>query len=306
MMQIQRMIRSIEVTTGSPSSTPLGLSPERAGVYKVKSPARDSNSSDDSSLLLQSSSCEPSPQSSPYHSTSWSSTASNSSSGTYRPWKFTRKLDKLGVIDEEEVDYGYDVDVDDHNERVNKYLIGVLGFVSLFAVFCLIVWGASRPYTPRITVKSLTVNTFYFGQGSDYTGVPTKFLTVNCSVTMIVHNPATFFGIHVSSTPFDLFYSEITVASGQMKKFYQPRKSQQIVSVNLEGNMVPLYGAGASFAVSDKNGRVPLRLESDIRSQGDVMGKLVRTNHHRHISCSMVVDSGINKVVKFESSCRYA
>ena len=78
------------------------------------------------------------------------------------------------------------------------------------------------------------------------------------------------------------------------------------MSVNLEGNMVPLYGAGASFAVSDKNGRVPLRLESDIRSQGDVMGKLVRTNHHRHISCSMVVDSGINKAVKFESSCRYA
>ena len=50
------------------------------------------------------------------------------------------------------------------------------------------------------------------------TGVPTKLLTVNCSVRMSVYNPATFFGIHVSSSPISLMYSEIAVAKGQVRE----------------------------------------------------------------------------------------
>lgn len=67
-----------------------------------------------------------------------------------------------------------------------------------------------------VLLQSLAVHNFYFGEGSDKTGVPTKMLTVNCSVRMTIYNPATFFGIHVSSTPINLMYSEITVASGQV------------------------------------------------------------------------------------------
>lgn len=48
------------------------------------------------------------------------------------------------------------------------------------------------------------------------TGVPSKMLTMNCSVRMTVYNPATFFGIHVSSDPVHLMYSEIAVATGQV------------------------------------------------------------------------------------------
>jgi hypothetical protein len=48
------------------------------------------------------------------------------------------------------------------------------------------------------------------------TGVPTKMLTVSCSVKMNVYNSATFFGIHVSSIPVNLMYSELTVATGEV------------------------------------------------------------------------------------------
>lgn len=61
------------------------------------------------------------------------------------------------------------------------------------------------------------MHNFYFGEGSDTTGVPSKMLTMNCSVKMSVYNPATFFGIHVSSTPINLMYSEIAVATGQVR-----------------------------------------------------------------------------------------
>ncbi|KAL6974419.1 hypothetical protein U1Q18_028602 [Sarracenia purpurea var. burkii] len=274
------------------------LSPKRA-VYYVQSPSRDSQDGDKSQ---QSTPAYTSPMESPSHSSTLASSASRFS-GTLRSSKLNRKRNEKGWpecnVIEEEGDYG-----DLYGERRCRFLIGLWVFVSLFTLFCLIIWGASRPYRPLVVVKSLTVNNFYFGQGLDYTGVPTKFLTVNCSMKMIIYNPATFFGIHVSSTPIDLFYSEIRVATGQLKKYYQPRKSERIVSVNLDGNEVPLYGAGASLAVSDG---VPLRLEFYIRSQGNIVGKLVKTKHQRHISCTLVVvDTSNTKAIKFkEGSCTY-
>ncbi|KAI5446082.1 hypothetical protein KIW84_014067 [Lathyrus oleraceus] len=81
--------------------------------------------------------------------------------------------------------------------------------------------AASLHYKPQLSVKSLTVHNFYFGEGSDITGVPTKMLTVNCSMRMTVHNPASFFGIYVSSKSVNLMYSEVTVATGELKKYHQ-------------------------------------------------------------------------------------
>lgn len=67
------------------------------------------------------------------------------------------------------------------------------------------------------SLQSLIVHDLNFGQGSDFTGVPTSLLTTNCSVKMNVYNPATFFGIHVCSVPVNLMYSEITVATGEVR-----------------------------------------------------------------------------------------
>ncbi|PWA99324.1 Late embryogenesis abundant protein, LEA-14 [Artemisia annua] len=65
-------------------------------------------------------------------------------------------------------------------------------------------------------LESWKVNNFYYGEGSDNTGVSTKLLTINCTVKMNIHNPATFFGIHVSSTSLNLLYSRIVVGRGQV------------------------------------------------------------------------------------------
>lgn len=67
-------------------------------------------------------------------------------------------------------------------------------------------------------LQSLSIHSFYLGVGSDTTGVPTKMLTLNCSMKMNVYNPATFFGIHLSATPVNLMFSEIAVATGEVSK----------------------------------------------------------------------------------------
>lgn len=92
----------------------------------------------------------------------------------------------------------------------------------------------------------------------------------------------------------------------QLKKYYQPRKSRRNVLVNLEGTKVPLYGAGSTLSESQNGVVVPLTLHLEIRSRGNVVGKLVRTKHKRQISCPVVIDSTKIKPIKFnKNSCSY-
>lgn len=57
---------------------------------------------------------------------------------------------------------------------------------------------------------------FYAGEGTDETGVPTKMVTLNCSVKISVYNTAAMFGIHVTSGPIRLMFLDITVATGEV------------------------------------------------------------------------------------------
>lgn len=78
------------------------------------------------------------------------------------------------------------------------------------------------------------------------------------------------------------------------------------MTVNLEGSKVPIYGAGSSLSATNTGGEVPLVLEVEIRSRGNVVGKLVRVKHRRQVSCPLVIDSSSSKAIKFKKdSCTY-
>lgn len=65
-------------------------------------------------------------------------------------------------------------------------------------------------------LQSLKIAKLDFGEGSDHTSVPTKLITVNCSANLVIYNPATFFGIDVTSHSAHLKFLDLTVASGQV------------------------------------------------------------------------------------------
>ncbi|KAK9142585.1 hypothetical protein Syun_011985 [Stephania yunnanensis] len=217
-----------DVTSLAPSSP--SRSPKRP-VYYVQSPSRDSHDGDKSSSMQATPVYNNSPMESPSHPSYGRHSRASSASGFWGPVSSSsgrkgggggggsRKRNDKGWpecnVIQEKGDYG-DLDGDRGISRRCQVLIALLGFVLLFTVFSLILWGASRPYKAEIVMKSLSVDNFYFGEGSDGTGVPTKMLIVNCSLKMSVYNSATFFGILVSSSPVNLFYSEIPVASGQV------------------------------------------------------------------------------------------
>ncbi|WOG99213.1 hypothetical protein DCAR_0518561 [Daucus carota subsp. sativus] len=298
-----------DATSLAPSS-PSG-SPKRA-AYFVQSPSRDSHDGDKSSSMHPTPNFT-TPVDSPSHPSLGRHSRNSSSSrfsGIFRSSsgrKWGRKRNEKGWpecdVILEEGDYE---DQERFMRRIQAFMI-LLSFVALTTVFCLIIWGAARPYKPEVHVKSLAVNNFYIGAGADFTGVPTKMLTINGSLHLSVYNPATFFGIYVTSTPVKFIYADIVIASGQLKKYFQPRKSRRTVVIDVEAYRAPLYGAGSGLVASDDNViEVPLVLKFEIKSDGHVVGKLVRTRHQKHISCSLVINSTRNKPIKFnKNSCSY-
>ncbi|XP_042421787.1 uncharacterized protein LOC122009625 [Zingiber officinale] len=300
-----------DVTSLAPSSPP--RSPKRQAYY-VQSPSRDSHDGDKSTL--QATPVFNSPMESPSHPSFGRHSRTSSGSRFSGPFRsssglkgYRKRVNDKGWpecnVIQEEGSYD-DLDDDKGLSRRCQIILGFVSFVLLFTLFSLIIWGAARPYKPDVVVKSLLMDDFYAGEGTDETGVPTKMVTLNCSVKISVYNTAAMFGIHVTSGPIRLMFSEITVATGELQKYYQPRKSHKTISVVLHGEKVPLYGAGAAMSLSSTGGAVPLTLDFDIISRGYVIGKLVRVKHSKHISCPLVVDSSKNKPIKFaQRACTY-
>lgn len=302
------------------ASTP-PRSPSRRALYYVQSPSQH-----DADKMSYGSSPTGSPtrhyHCSPIHHSRESSTSRFSSSSIKHHrggWRKIpgRRLDYSGAVEEgvEEPSEDDDGEDDDGGGYSVRFYVGcfLVSFVVLFTTFSLILWGASKSYRPQILVKNMVFWDFTVQAGMDGTGVPTDMLSLNSTVRIFYRNPATFFGVHVTSTPLELYYYELKVASGQMKKLYQKRKSHINVTTVVHGHQIPLYG-GMSAVSGARQGNnvhaeklsVPLNLTFTIRSRAYILGRLVKSKFYRHIRCPVTLDGAhLGKPMNLIHSCVY-
>ncbi|KAJ8765030.1 hypothetical protein K2173_010504 [Erythroxylum novogranatense] len=244
---------------------------------------------------------------SPIHHSRESSTSRFSASlknpRSLTAWKHVQ----LGHDDREDDEEGLDADGLGSGRNVRLYVCGFLFFVLLFTIFCLILWGASKSYAPEIIVKSMVFENFNVQAGNDVTGVPTDMLSLNSTVKIHYRNPGTFFAVHVTSTPLDLHYYQLKIASGQMKKFTQSRKSQKTVVTIVQANQVPLYGGVPLLASGRDHSEkvaVPLNLTFVIRSRAYILGRLVKSKFYDRIRCPLTLTgSKLGKPHNLTNSC---
>ncbi|PKA61509.1 hypothetical protein AXF42_Ash018796 [Apostasia shenzhenica] len=327
-----------EVTSNAPSSPT--RSPRRP-VYYVQSPSRDSHDGEKTTASFHSTPVL-SPTASPPHSHSSVGHHSRESSSSRfsgslkpgvsrkvnpdgagvgsrrggrhkgsKPWKEHAVIEEEGLLEED----------DEHPRglipRRCYFPVFVLAFSALFSFFALILWGASRSQRPEVSMKSITFENFAISAGTDASLVPTDLATLNSTVRMTFWNTGTFFGVHVTSTPVDLSYYELTLASGGIKEFYQSRKGRRNLSIVVSGNKVPLYGGAASLsapATSRSSGGgggaaiqppVPLKLRFTVRSRAYVLGRLVNPKFYTRIECDVDMDqSKLNKPVSLMNACQ--
>ncbi|XP_048130924.1 LOW QUALITY PROTEIN: uncharacterized protein LOC115746371 [Rhodamnia argentea] len=313
-----------EVTSIAPSSPT--RSPRRPAYY-VQSPSRDSHDGEKTATSFHSTPAL-SPTASPPHSHSSVGRHSRQSSssrfsgslkpgsrkispnegsrrrqegGGHKQWKDCAVIEEEGLLDDEDLQRGL--------PRRCYFLAFIIGFFVLFSFFSLILWGASKNQKPKITMRSITFEQLKIQAGSDSTGVATDMITVNSTVKFTYRNTGTFFGVHVTATPVDLTYSQLTIASGTLKKFYQQRKSQRLASVSVIGDQIPLYGSGSGLSTSSDMPTVPvpLSLSFVLRSRAYVLGKLVKPKFSKKIDCSVTFDSKkLNVAISLAKSCTYS
>ncbi|MBA0581129.1 uncharacterized protein LOC105785957 [Gossypium raimondii] len=248
---------------------------------------------------------------SPIHHSRESSTSRFSASlknpRSLSAWKHVQ----LGRGDDDDDDDDDEMDGRDGSKanKIRLYLCLVFLFFVLFTVFSLILWGASRSYKPKILVKHIVFENFHYQAGNDQSGLPTDMFSLNSTVKISYRNPATFFAVHVTSTPWELHYFQLKIASGQMKKFTQSRKSQRKVVTIVKGSQVPLYGGIPVLVASREHLNtiaVPLNLTFVMRSRAYILGRLVKTKFYGRIRCSVTLRGNkLGTALNLTDSCIY-
>ncbi|URD88806.1 Nicotinate phosphoribosyltransferase (NAPRTase) family [Musa troglodytarum] len=316
----------MDVKTDSEVTSNATSSPARP-VYYVQSPSRDSHDGEKTTTTTTSFNSSPALSPPRSHSSVGRHSRESSSSrfsGSLKPagarkisphdgggrgsrrrgcktWKECSVIEEEGLLDGEEDDAGV--------PRRCYFLGFVLAFFVLFSFFALILWGASRNQRPRIIMKSITFDNFIIQAGTDASLVPTDMATLNSTLKFTYRNTGSFFGVHVTSTPIDLNYYQLTLASGNMNNFYQSRKSKRELRVAVKGHQVPLYGGGSSLSSSEgkTSGPVGMTLSFTARSRAYVLGKLVKPKFYSNVQCSVTMDqTKLGTPVSLKNSCRYS
>ncbi|XP_016505564.1 uncharacterized protein LOC107823438 [Nicotiana tabacum] len=300
----------------------------RRPVYYVQSPSRDSHDGEKTTTSFHSTPVI-SPMGSPPHSHSSVGRHSRESSSSrfsgslkpgsrkispndaaaaggrnhrkgQKPWKECDVIEEEGLLEDDQ--YSKPL------PRRCYFLAFIVAFFILFSFFALVLWGASRPQKPKITMRSIKFERFGIQAGSDNSGVATDMISMNATVKFVYRNTATFFGVHVTSSPVDLSFSELILGSGAMKKFHQSRKSQRVVAVSVIGNKIPLYGSGASLSTPKgaTTQPVPLKLNFKIRSRAYVLGQLVKPKFYKTIDCLITLNTQKLNVAIPLKNCTYS
>eukprot|EP00249_Psilotum_nudum_P005896 c19308_g1_i1 orf=708-1658(+) len=305
-----------EVTSLAPSSPP--RSPRRP-VYFVQSPSRDSHDGD-SKISFQSTPLL-SPIGSPLHpafsrSRDSSQNLGNPSRGKHdlrkvlphprqdgsRSEKLRKPWATCNVIEEEPELPG--------SIKASQIYTGVLVFLSCVIFLILLIsffWLICKPQHPQLSVKNVVFHNFFMGEGTDLSGVPTKMVSLNCTVQLNFYNPSKYFTVHVNLVDISLDYSELGIATGQMKSFAQVKRSKKTVSVVVKAVKVPIYGAGDDLSgVYNAHTGIPLEMIATVHSQYFVVGKMVKPKFQSQATCNLVVAlNNMALLSPLRSSCSY-
>uniref|UniRef100_A0A7N0RDI3 Late embryogenesis abundant protein LEA-2 subgroup domain-containing protein n=1 Tax=Kalanchoe fedtschenkoi TaxID=63787 RepID=A0A7N0RDI3_KALFE len=313
---------SMHAKTDSDATSTDIASPPRRALYYVESPSPQEmeklslNSSPVQSPVPPnhiSHHLQPYPyRPSPIHHSRESSTSRFSSVSLKHPYagpgadKIAAAWKRMRRVPEDD-DGGDFIDERDPNRKLRLACWLVLGFAIMLSIFSLILWGVSKSHRPLVTVQNVVFRSFDVQAGMDDTGVATEMLSLNSTVAISYTNRGTFFGVHVSSTPWELYCYQLKVASGQMEEFYEERKRERKVETEVNGHQVPVYGAVTAINdVRDKRKFVlPMNLTLAVRSRADVLGRLVRSKFYDQVRCPVTLRGDkLGKKLKV-SNCVY-
>lgn len=207
------------------------------------------------------------------------------------------------VIEEE----GPDFSTPSKAPQIYTILLVTLSCAAFLFLFILLFWLICRPAHPELSLKNVVFHNFYMGEGADVSGVPTKMVSLNCTVQLNYYNPSKYFGVYVNPVAAELYYSELNIAKGEILKYYQQKGMRKTIPVVVQAVKVPIYGASAGLSsMYDSKHGIPLNMVATLHSQYYVVGKMVKPKFQNQVSCNIVLNSvTMALLTPLKSSCTY-
>lgn len=183
----------------------------------------------------------------------------------------------------------------------------VLRFLVSLGLALLVFYLATKPPTPKLSVKIAGIREFGLGEGVDASGVTTKLLNCNFSIQLVIDNKSKLFGLHIQPPLLSISFTNLpfAISVGQEIYAYSDGKTGFHLSIGTKNK--PMYGAGRSMQDMLESGKgLPLDIRMSFTSSFHVITNFLKPTFHQQARCSLLLTSSYDKkrrTTKYKSGC---
>lgn len=154
----------------------------------------------------------------------------------------------------------------------------------------LVFYLATKPPLPQVSVKIASVRQFRLGEGVDNTGIPTKILTGNCSMDLVIDNKSKIFRLHIHSPLMEMSFGHLPFAISRGPKLYAETYTSTTFKLYVGTKNKPLYGAGRTMQDMLQSGQgLPLVIHLSFTSSFHVVWNLIKPKFHHQAQCLLIL-----------------
>ncbi|KAI3984387.1 hypothetical protein MKX01_011341 [Papaver californicum] len=170
-----------------------------------------------------------------------------------------------------------------------------------FGVALLVFYLATKPPTPKISIKVAGIPQFRLAEGVDGSGVTTKILNCNCSLALEVNNRSKLFGLHIHPSTIRMSFGPLVFATSRPTtkdfKLYIPVDTLTRFKLYIGTKNKAMYGAGRSMQDMLIAGKgLPLVIKINFRSNFHVIWNYVKPKFSHYAECYLVLHGSYDKL----------
>ncbi|KAH7440106.1 hypothetical protein KP509_04G091500 [Ceratopteris richardii] len=120
-------------------------------------------------------------------------------------------------------------------------------------------------------------------------------MTINCTVKIEFNNTSKYLKVHLDPFQIQVLYSDLPVATNERGGYRQRRKSRNIIPVQMQASMVPLYGAAFEVDINEETIMggldVPLQISTSFCSRYYIASTMITSTFCANMICNITANT---------------
>ncbi|MCD7448312.1 hypothetical protein HAX54_040753 [Datura stramonium] len=166
---------------------------------------------------------------------------------------------------------------------------------------------ATKPPAPKVSLEVSGVREFGLREGVDGTGVNTKMLTCNSSMSLKIDNKSKLFGLYIHPPTMQMYFGRLPFILAQGEELYAGSYGATYFKLSVGTRDKALYGAGRIMEDMLQSSKgLPLLIRVHLSSTFHVVWGLIKPKFHHQIDCLILLHNTYNKTHRtqaYNSTC---